>query len=724
MEKVKQLFVKLKKMNYRHYIGILITIAFILISVFCFTNAYIRLAESLRDIWYSIKYYFCVLFNIKADVVVSVNAYSKVPFAPFWGMPETWEEFVILWKEYWQLIITKSNINAYMDYIGNGLYNFSRILLLIGVPLFLIFYMLLQRYFTKHNNDYNKDSKPLIIYKKLSSKIFTPIYNWVRTIIIFLSQNYYFKIWFWIWMFNFNAIIIILEFIAYYFYLVVSFDFSTLYRQFYKLICDLSHPLAFIPIWCWFIIGFIVIKHIRENIGYSRLEHHEHKNCGVIKERSISSLIVGSMGMGKTVLQTDMSLSQENIFRDELYKIIVDVDFKFPNFPFINLENAIKKEVKKHNIYNLATCKAYIKKCFDKWNKRKTNNNIFGYDFKKYGLCITDNLKLIYIWDCLQEYTQAYYLYSLQTPLLLSNYSIREDNIFEDLGNFPIWDKDFFSRDARYLEETSKHSHILDFDSLRLGKLVVPNNINKDSLDAGIICITEGGKERGNQLENKGLKKTDDNANQLNDGFNTSIKMCRHKATIQNYPFIKYFMDEQRFQSLGADARELGEIIYIEEKSDKKLSMPFFNIAELLHELIFKKFTKLYLKYRHIRADNTLLMYFLKNVVAKFHNYYTKTYNLFGYHTLKLNIEKGTQDGVMLERKYYIQYKKAYSNRYSTDCFSDFFMLKSLESPVGLQDIPEYETEKASFEELLQQNSYFINDLMHLTNNTNYKKKR
>lgn len=56
--------------------------------------------------------------------------------------------------------------------------------------------------------------------------------------------------------------------------------------------------------------------------------------------------------------------------------------------------------------------------------------------------------------------------------------------------------------------------------------------------------------------------------------------------------------------------------------------------------------------------------------------------------------------------------KKIYSKRFSTDCFSDFFTAKALRSLVGIDDLSEYATEKATFDELSMQNSYFVNDLL------------
>ena len=53
--------------------------------------------------------------------------------------------------------------------------------------------------------------------------------------------------------------------------------------------------------------------------------------------------------------------------------------------------------------------------------------------------------------------------------------------------------------------------------------------------------------------------------------------MCRHSATVDNYPFIKVFTDEQRPESWGADARDLCDILYIESNGKTKLAMPFYN---------------------------------------------------------------------------------------------------------------------------------------------------
>ncbi len=153
----------------------------------------------------------------------------------------------------------------------------------------------------------------------------------------------------------------------------------------------------------------------------------------------------------------------------------------------------------------------------------------------------------------------------IQSSLIISNYSIRTDSILSDIGNFPAWDTDFFKRDSKLLDSFFRHAHILDFDSLRLGKKVLAYNPRKDSFEFGVVVITEVGKERGNSIENAEKKKKDGGANQKNDLFNSWLKMVRHSATVDKYPFVKVITDEQRPESWGADARDLCDIVHIRE---------------------------------------------------------------------------------------------------------------------------------------------------------------
>lgn len=732
MGKIKE---KLKSINYMHYIALGISIVFMLISIFVFPNAYIRIWESIQDLFSSIAYYIRELFVCDYDVYPSVIEKSVVPFTPIFNLPATWDEFVVEWHTYWDIFFTNENFVDYIGFVADVLFYACQVLTLIVIPLFLISYMMFQKYLSTENNDYNKDSKPLTFVKYLGTKIYIPVKEWCKKYIAFLNENYFYKkLWLFIWLFNFNVFTIIVEFFAFYFYFVISFDRGSIYLQIYKLACDLSVVLAFMPIWCWVLFGYLFICWWRKKIGYKKLQHFENRNCGMINERPIVIMICGTMGKKKTTAITDIALSQEKMLRDKAFEKILENDLKFPYFAWCNLENALKFAMKKHYIYNLATTRQYIKrlayffyvgeeikdkqvyKSIKRHLRKRYNikyeNLCFDYDYKRYGLYFDDKLKVVDLWQVIETYAQLYFVYIIESSLIISNYSIRTDNLLADNGNFPMWDTDFFKRDSKMIDVYSRHSHIIDFDALRLGRKIIEDNPKKDSFDFGVINITEVGKERKNNLELQEKKRKDDVTNQKNDGFNDWLKMIRHSATIDNYPFVKVITDEQRPESWGADARDLTEIVHINETSETKLAMPFFTITEILYSFVFSKFANLYYRYRFIRSDNTLPMYMLKKFTSMLHNYYNGIYNTFGYCKLDVGVESGTQDGMELQREYYLMHKKIYSKRFSTDCFSDFFTKKNLRSPVGIDDLAEYETEKATFDELKQQNSYFIHDLM------------
>ncbi|WP_251612050.1 hypothetical protein [Pumilibacter muris] len=392
---------------------------------------------------------------------------------------------------------------------------------------------------------------------------------------------------------------------------------------------------------------------------------------------------------------------------------------KFPYFTWINLENELRRAIVFHTVYNLATVKLWVRKKAARWRKSPKQSNCFGYDYERYGLNYDDKLKVVDLWEVLETYAQLYFIYIIESSLLVANYSIRSDCILQDLGNFPLWNTDFFHRNSRLIDAYSRHAHILDFDFLRLGKTVVENNRQRHALEFGVVVVSEIGKERRNDkyARENGIKVADDATNQKNDGFNDGLKMRRQAATVDNFCFLKIISDEQRPESFGADARDMFDIISISEKSDSGFAMPFFSLGELLYAVIFSRFRAFYTQYRFLRGDNTLSMYLLKTIAAKFEHYYKGLHNLFGYNVLKVQVESGTLDGKYTENKYFLTWKKIYSKRFATDCMSAFWEERALRSPVGLNDLREYETAKATWEELKAQNSYFVRDLLQMEEN-------
>lgn len=732
----------MKRFNYRHIICILLTIGFIACGIFIFPNALGRLIESARDFGLSVSYYFCEILGIEHTIVPTVNDLPQIPFFPFLPsapsapsifLPSTWEGFQADWTAYWQLWATWENFAGYLLFLGSGLYILCKGLIIV-LPFLFLFFVLFHRSMTKQNNDYDKDSRPLQAWKAFEKHVLLRIRKWLAELIRFIRDHKaYGVIWIVLWLNYFNVFTVVLEFFAFYFCFVIDFNLLSIYMQVYKLLIDLSAAFTFIPVFVWVIIGLWMFDRIRKAIGYARLNRNERKNCGFINERALVSLVCGTMGKGKTTVLTSICLSTEVLFRDKAFELLLECDMKFPSFPWINLENGLKRAIREHRVYNLATCRNFVRylkfyfhaagesavmrKCFRRHLKKtvglNSNNLLFDYDYERYGYTYNDDLEVIDIWTVIEDYAQLYFIYVMTSSMIISNYSIRSDMLLADVGNFPLWNGDFFKRDSRLIDSYSRHAHILDFDMLRLGKTVVENNELRNAFEFGVVAVSEIGKERLNSkvTQSRGIKAKNDETNQENDGFNDCLKMARHRATVCHYPFLRIISDEQRAMSLGADARELFDVINIESKHETVLMMPFFSLEELIYGWIYSGFQKLYVRYRFNRGDNTLFMYLLKGIAAKMNHYYNRTYNVFGCHRLRVQIESGSLDGIYKEQNYYISRKKDYSKRFATDCFADFFREKALLAPVGLDDIAEYQTERATWDEMKKQGSYFIEDL-------------
>lgn len=698
-------------------ICIVITILILTVSII-FTRSYVRLWESIKDLGLSIYYYFCELFEIERKIeptVISIGKFDEV-HPEFILSILNFKTIGTFFELGFTSLVNGENIVKYFEELGLFLANFSQILLLI-LPIILIGVMLIKRYLSTQIKGQNEDSKPLKLYKRVVAKIYTPIKNYILNFKEYLlNHRYYILIWVIAFSIYFNFITIIIEFFAFYFYFVMSFDFLGILFQLYKLLLDLIPMITSVPLVVWIIIALIIFNKMRRKVGFAILNHHEMKNRGFINERPIVIMLCGSMGSKKTTMITDIALSEEIMLRNKAFEKIQEQDLKFPNFPWINFEIELKKAITKHEIYNLATAKQWVKKRFLIFKKEPKPSYIFNYEFEKYGMEYSSNLTIENIWQVLNTYAQLYFIYLIESSLIVSNYSIRSDNELIDLGNFPLWDTDLFNKKSVKTNET-RYSHILDFDSLRLGKKVIENNQLSDSFEFGVINITEIGKERGNSLENVSIKKNDLVANQKNDLFNSWLKMVRHSATVDNFPFVKVICDEQRPESWGADARDLCEIVYVDKVSEPILAMPFFTIEEMIIDSLCSKFSDIYYNYRFLRSDNTLIMYLYHKITSNLYNFKKRIYNQFGYNELKVKIEKGTMDDKVKLSSYYLSFKKIYSKRFSTDCFSEFFTEKAMRSKLGINDLATFKKEKASFDEMLKENSYFFNELVKIKNN-------
>ena len=689
-------------------LSITITTIFLCIGAFWCTRSYVRLWETITELGPSIKFYFCEIFEIQNTTKVEVIEPSDVLISEVLLLPSALSVLRLKCQVFFMLLVNGGHLSSYFTSIGVRVMDIARVVLWLAfIAIFSV--VIIKKSYKMPNTNHGKDTFPLRIFKKISGWTYQPIKRFIMGYQCFLEDNPKWRTaWLWIWLGNVNFLSICVAFISYYFYFSVSFDLASIYPQVVNLLKDLLLVIRHFP---WFITGmvaWIIFNRIRERIAIQLLQYHEARDCGFIKELPIVSMSCGSMGKRKTTLTTDMSLSQTVMFRQEAFKRLQKQDMKFPFFPWIKFEQDLQSCMEYGRVYNLASIRTWVAKKRERYEKHgNVGWQLYGYDVGRYGLYFDSALKQEYLFDVLETYAKLYFIYVIESSLLVANYSIREEDILYDSGNFPMRAYSFFTPALEY----TRFAHILDFDVLRLGKKVIANNPKAGSFEFGVVVITEIGKERANMLELKEMKKGADEANQKNDLFNAWLKMCRHSATVDNFPFIKVFVDEQRPESWGADARELADILYVTNSGKPKLALPFYTIEEMLYDWAFSRFISMYYDFRHIRGDNTLFVHILKCLVSKIWAHNERIYNRFGYSVLSIEKERGTQDSKPEKKRYYLANYKIYRERFTTDCFSDYFNEQAEKSGVGLMDYLAYKTVRASVEELKLQNSYFIRDL-------------
>ena len=688
-------------------ITVIISLAFLAFGA-VFWQSYLRFGEACRDLGLSVAYYFSELFGADYAFTPTVTQYSAVMQ---WDvlLPSDFAGFTDAAGKFFSLLISGENFSGYWSAVGRVLRIIAKVLI-IALPCVILLVIIVRAIYRRSNTKHNHDTLPLRVFKWLARRTYQPVKRGIKSYLAFLKRHLWIVVcWALLWGFHLNLASIVMAFFAYYFYFVLSFDVGNLYVQVCKLFIDLQVIFRYFPWWSVATVAWLIFNRWRKNIALNRLRHFEARNCGFINELPIVSMACGSMGKRKTTLITDMVLSQEVMFRQKAFEILQTNDMKFPYFPWIMFEDELRACMEHGTVYNLASVKTWVALKRSRYLRhRNAKWQLYGYDIRRYGATFNDALRVQFLFDVLETYALAYFIYVLESSLIVANYSIRTDNQLIDNGNFPLWLTDFFPKHRR-LE--SRHAHILDFDVLRLGKKVLENNSRAGSFEFGVVAITEIGKERGNNLELKEVKKGTDETNQKNDLFNSWLKMCRHSATVDNFPFIKVFTDEQRPESWGADARDLADIINIASCGEPRLALPFYTIEEMLSEWAFNRFMRLYEDFRFRRGDNTLLVHVLKGITAWLWRRDLRMHNKYGYSILKIEKERGTMDGKVENKKYFLMNQKIYARRFATDCFSDYFNDMASKSGMGLADYREYVTERASVDELKAQNSYFIRAL-------------
>ena len=182
---------------------VLLSLCFILLGVFCFNTSYLRLLESLGDLWQSVKFYGSKIFGFEYNGVPSVTEFSEVMK---WNifLPEDLSAFKEQAGSYFKLLFSAENLSSYGKFVGELLLAFMKIFA-IALPCIVIFILLLKRLYKNSNNNYNKDTVPLRVFKWISNYTYQPIKRCVTAYKKFLKDhNFIWILWLILWAIQLN----------------------------------------------------------------------------------------------------------------------------------------------------------------------------------------------------------------------------------------------------------------------------------------------------------------------------------------------------------------------------------------------------------------------------------------------------------------------------------------------------------------------------------------
>lgn len=686
----------------------------------------VRFVQVIKDLWDSCKYYmqetYLSAFGLDLHVKYSVR---EIPKNANVVLPIEWDEFKILFSEFGQRLITGENVARFFKKIWNGISNVVWVLY-YAMPLIIVLIVLNILEKDKVDNNYGETTKPLRAFIRFEDKVLYPTLNVVKDFFSFVkSKTRYLLIFFTIWAWNLNVINIAIEVVAYVIFFIGNIGDIKFYTQIAKLAIDLVPLFYYVPTVVWIVVTAWIIDKTRRKIGYARLDGSEAKNVEFLEDHPGNIVITGKPRKGKSTTLDDMLLSLDTIYRNKAHEKMLEKHLYFPYFKWDLVEQTCKNFQNSIPNYDLFRIRNFCKELEKAYNSKTSedlflariqklgylaNDLIFDYDVNRYPLTYDNCLEVITIWKALRLYMEEYFIYTCPTPLIVGNFATRCDYNYVDLGNQPQLNADFFRKTAEESANATKMSHLLIWDSMRLGKKHDEKEPFKDSFDVGCAGITEAGKEYGNQITNSGLKTDSDSANIKNDLSTVDLKMHSHGATIDNYTYFRVLMDEQRASSIMADITEIGQEVNIVAKSDPVILMPFYSFGELIYYWAYSKYQEFYTDYVTRHSGQSLRFYLKTKIFKLIYNHHTRIANTFTRYTLTVKVrDNSVMESEASDTKYYICTKKSYANRYDTTSFASYYEEKwSHSTEGGINQIPTYSGVRPTIDELRRTGSYNV----------------
>lgn len=715
---LKKLFNHLWKYKFHYLNSLILVILFLLLSVFLYT-VYLRF-------WFSLKFTFNSILYYVQKIILLDPSIPETPFNYIVNNDLTniitanIDVFGYEFLAYFKMLI---NLNYLLGSL-NSLSSFTmffQIFLTLLVLIILLIYLATLLFDTQKDPTILGKRKGLIKYEKFRDKYLKLVKSKVKNYIDF-NHNYkiYYFLLIFIVLFFTNIINLTLETFG---YLLICFSNLIespliLFYFLFSTITTLYPVFAFLPLFIWLIIFFILFIFLRKRRAKNKIYKLQDKNeefC--VESLGVANLTTGVMESGKDSFNTEVAITMQRVFKKKFKEIMSYYRSLFFDFDFLTYERFID-EAKEEGYFSISLqIKSFFKQLKDLYrnnNQEEIDKLLAKYHFPKeilkYKKTVFNSSEPISELDMLSEYGQSYYLYNDERPNCYSNIAMRFSYLKENNEYMSDFDFDIFKENSE--EEFKKRSHYSrnwQLDTWRLGL-----RFNRDTglSDCAIYNLSEGGKERGNMLTNAGKERKAQEPNQKNDDFNKFVKLLRHVYTIHYFPFVMLLMNDQRVNSINTDLNELFETI-INLKKNKKVKNSLFlymSVEKPILEVLITGLNKIIDKYRETRNYRSLFYSFVIALLNKLTLYKASCENNFNFKKVDMKI---SQSGEVIQSKkeFYLIFKEVYAGAYATDCYFRFFepLIEARENRTF--EIGNYDDKYASVEQFEAQNSLLVRDI-------------
>lgn len=684
--------------------SVLILVGSLVLTFTCYDYVFRYFIELCKSVFNGMKFFGKNFVGIEETNVPSNEAINVV-FKDFdFSLDMDFEGLEWKFQNLGAVLFTKENFLMYNMYLLYYLL-FAILFFIVGVLVWEMFISFLSAYLLSPSAHPGEPTLALRGFKKI---VVTPVSSFVNLVKRFFNTFWSckrYKVSFvLIWLFNFNVINALLEFFFWYFTFPYAASLSGFVSFILTLVLDYMIALYNAPFFIWLILFGIVFVKGRISSAFRSLESQEKRNIALMNKLSFDWLVHAKIRAGKTKFLAYIATLKEKIFRQNAYKSIYKFKRKFPDFPWYKFFKDLDEAYEQRKFKCPLTAELYVKSKKRLYNRKPCPENIYGYEGRQY---FDDAYKYADLWDELAECSKCYFVYSVDTSLTMSNFPIRIDIKKDTIGNFNRWDDDMLHRSTDDFYD-GRYSHNINYDMFRTKKHMNERSKFIGSFVFGSIIQQEYDKERFNMLTSEQFKGINDRATPLNDGASIILKTIGHGATYDNNTYYFNGADSQRTESLNADERALRDLVEIIEVEKDKLALPFYFEGAIIK--FFNKFFEDFdLDLSYFGRDATSIpAYLLNHFVSALFAHDFRIKRAFGYSLYRIIVhkEKSFEDFLI-----WVPNRIAHSYRYRTDALKNYYVELAKRSKYGIQDIPEFDELDMTWSQMLEQDSYAVEEL-------------